>query len=363
VFFNLSTFYFFFYVTIGSYIIYLPRTLENLGYTSLQIGIVFSTIPLVRFILPFLFLKKFKLTNKIFLFSLSISLLSAILFYFTIKDFYLFVFSNLLSGIGISLTLPYIELMTLEKLGNRYGKSRLYGSIGFIIISLVLARFIKGYQIILNFYLVATIIYIIFALLITKKEKKRERERKESNDKLVFSKNIGFWITIFLVQVSFGGYYNFFTIYELKNGISINIISYLWAFSVICEIIILYFQNYLLKDNNLMKIIRFSIIITIIRWLILYFLPTVVIASFISQALHAISFALYYTATVLYLYKIYPSNRLAMLFLSGISYGAGGLVGSLIAGITYGKNLFLISAIIALISFFTINTKKLSLFS
>jgi PPP family 3-phenylpropionic acid transporter len=42
----------------------------------------------------------------------------------------------------------------------------------------------------------------------------------------------------------------------------------------------------------------------------------------------------------------------------GIAYGLGGFIGALIAGYTYGENLFLYSFIIALIAFIVLGRKK-----
>jgi len=362
---KLSSFYFFFYITIGIYTIYLPKILDNLKYTTIEIGIIFAVIPLIRFLLPFLFLKKLKLNNKIFLLALSVSLLSSVMVLFTINNFYLLLLSSLLAGIGMTILYPYIETLTMDALKEKYGKSRLYGSLGFIFISLVASYFSNDYKSVLYVYILATLTFVLISInmldLKTSDKKKDDTSNslnKHKEKSLNFKKKIGFWISVFLVQVSFGAYYNFFTIYESENGISIETISYLWSFSVICEVIILYFQDFILK-LNLINIIKFSILITVFRWGLLFLFPDLISISFFSQGLHSISFALYYSATILYLYKIYKNNRqVAMLFLSGLSYGLGGLVGSLVSGLVYGKYLFLYSSVIALFGFFVLYLDK-----
>ncbi len=350
---KLSSFYFFFYITIGIYIIYLPKILDNLKYSSMQIGIIFATIPLIRFLIPFFFLKKFKLTDKVFMSALFISLLSSVLLFFTIDNYYLLLMSNFLAGTGMTIIYPYIELITMNELKERYGKSRLYGSLGFIFISLVASQFSKDYKLILLIYIIATLIFVLISItmLFNRNNGKDNGDSSINKNvppaKLSLMKKKGFWLSVFLIQISFGAYYNFFTIYETKHGINMNFVSYLWSFSVVCEVIILYFQDYILKIG-LLKIIKFSIMMTVLRWLLLYLFPSDIYASFLSQSLHAISFALYYSATILYLYDIYKNARkIAMLFLSGISYGLGGLVGALLAGLTYGKYVFLYSSLIA----------------
>jgi PPP family 3-phenylpropionic acid transporter len=280
---------------------------------------------------------------------------------FTINNFYLLLISTLLTGIGMTILYPYIETLTMNILKEKYGKSRLYGSLGFIFISQVVSYFSSDYRSIIYVYILATLTFVLISINILNEKTNEQNEDNNSSltrVSLKFNKKIGFWISVFLVQVSFGAYYNFFTIYENKNGISMETISYLWSFSVICEVIILYFQDYILKIN-LIKIIKFSILITVLRWGLLFLFPKLIVFSFISQTLHSISFALYYSATILYLYKTYKNNRkIAMLFLSGISYGLGGLVGSLLAGMVYGNYLFLFSSIIAFFGFLVLYLDK-----
>jgi PPP family 3-phenylpropionic acid transporter len=174
-----------------------------------------------------------------------------------------------------------------------------------------------------------------------KKEKKR--------DKFDLVKYLPLWISIFLMQVGFGAFYSFFTIYENEHGISLEIVSYLWSFGVICEIVLFYFQEHIIKFD-LLKIIKFSIFITAIRWLILYLYPSSLPLAYLSQSFHAFSFALYHTATLSYLYKLYSDKKLSAQFYYGFGYGLGGFVGSLSAGYFYGEYLFLYSAIITLFS-------------
>ena len=76
-FFNLSAFYFFYFAAVGVYIIFLPKVLHDIGYSTFDIGIIFALAPLMRFITPFLFLKHIKLDQKMFKSALYISVFSS----------------------------------------------------------------------------------------------------------------------------------------------------------------------------------------------------------------------------------------------------------------------------------------------
>lgn len=155
------------------------------------------------------------------------------------------------------------------------------------------------------------------------------------------------------MQMSFGGFYNFFTIYETQNGISLEMTSYLWSFGVICEILILYFQGPLLK-KNLLTIIKICVGITVFRWLLLYAYPDSLTITFLSQSLHAFSFGLYHSTVIMFLYTLYDNKKLAQQFMYGVAYGLGGFVGAFVAGWAYGEYLFVYSAIFALVSLITL---------
>jgi len=351
-FFKLSAFYFFYFAAVGVYVMFLPKVLLDIGYSTTDIGIVLALAPLMRFLTPFLFLKHIKLNQQLFKFILLLSVLSATLFYITIHSFYLFMMNNAILGVCLSLLLPYIELIAIKELKNKYGKSRLFGSLGFMLVGLVLAKYLSQPEIALHYYLIATITTAIFAFSLLKYDD-ISLEANKDDEKFSLLKYWPLWLSLFLMQVSFGGFYNFFTIYETSHGISLEMTSYLWAFGVICEVLIFYYQAPLLQ-KNLLFMIQISILITAIRWFLLYLYPESLTVSFFTQSLHAFSFGLYHSAVILYLYKLYSNKKLAQQFMLGIAYGLGGFIGALIAGQFYGEYLFLYSSLIALVSYFSL---------
>jgi len=351
-FFKLSAFYFFYFAAVGVYVMFLPKVLSDIGYTPSNIGIVLALAPLMRFLTPFLFLKHVKLNQQLFKYVLLLSVISSSLFYVTIDSFYLFMLNNAILGVCLSLLLPYIELIAIKELKDRYGRSRLYGSIGFMLVGLVLAKYLTEPQIALHYYLVATIITAISAYSLLKYDDV-SLEANKDDEKFSILKYWPFWLSLFLMQVSFGGFYNFFTIYETSFGISLEMTSYLWAFGVICEILIFYYQAPLLK-KNLLLMIKFSILVTSVRWFLLYLYPESLTISFFTQSLHAFSFGLYHSAVILYLYQLYSNKKLAQQFMLGVAYGLGGFLGAIISGQFYGEFLFLYSSAIALLSFLSL---------
>lgn len=352
--FNLSAFFFFYFSLTGIYVMYMPKILQIYGYSALEIGIVFSFAPLVRFLLPFLFLRLIKLNDKIFYISLFGLIFSSLLFYISVENFYLFLLPNLLLGASMGLILPYVENYALEYLGKeRYGKIRLYGSLGFIIIGLILAKTLDEPVNGLHFFLISSIITVVFAI---KSIQKKIQIKSSYTKGINFKKHLGFWLNIFLVQVSFGAFYNFFTIYNTELGFSLDTISYFWTFGVICEILFFYFQAPILKKYSPLKLLGFATLITAIRWFLLYLFAGNLYITYLTQSIHAFSFALFHTVAFSYLSSLYENKKLAAQFYYGIAFGLGGFLGSFISGLLYGKNLFLYSSLIALLAFYCIKS-------
>jgi PPP family 3-phenylpropionic acid transporter len=343
---------------------FMPEALIGFGYTKEEVGIIYSIAPLIRFLLPFVFKYHIPLTEQVYRLSLLFTFIGSLLFIVTVNAFYLHLMANAILGASMGIILPYVETISLHKLSKKiYGKIRLWGSVGFILIALSLGKIDTTPMETIYFVFLTALFTAIIGYFVLQYDTKAE---DDNNTEKGFSltRYWAFWVSIFLMQVAFGGFYTFFTIYEIDQGFSKQIISYLWTFGVLCEIAMLYFQGPLLQ-RNLLNLLKFATFITAIRWLMLHLFPSSLELTFISQSLHAISFALYHTAAITYVFLLYTQKRLAQQFYLGISFGLGGGVGSLIAGYLYNSGyLFLMESIITFVALAAlfIHTKRKRLF-
>ncbi len=350
----LSTFYFFYFGVVGVYVIFMPKVLALSGYSATDIGIIFAAGPLVRFILPFAFVKGLKIDRKSFNIALGILLLSSVSFYNSIDSFYHLVLSNIGLGLGLSIILPYVEVISLDIMGKeRYGKIRLFGSVGFVLVALVLVKFLTEPVIALNYMISLVFLTAFVSFFIVKNTQKKSKKVEDVKNDINLLADWRLWLGLTLMQVSFGAFYNFFTIYETDFGLSLDMTIYLWSFGVLVEIVMLYFQGRFLK-NNLLIILQITTFASAIRWMLVYLFPQNIAILFFAQSIHALSFALFHSAAISYLYHTYKHRALAQQFFSGITYGLGGFSGALLAGYIYElfpRELFLSSSFIALLSF------------
>jgi len=356
---TIGAFYFFYFALIGVYIIFLPKLLLDGGFSAVEVGIIYAAAPFMRFLLPFAFRHYIHLTHRVYKISLSIGFVSTVLFFITIDSFWSYLFINLIFGASAGVILPFVEAIALQVISKEYyGRVRLWGSIGFMVIALWLGHTLSSAKEGLIYLSIMAFFTLIFGYLITQYDQDNYEisNPKDRNRGFSLSKYWAFWLSAFLLQVSFGGFYNFFTIYETEHNISLQMTSYLWSFGVLCEVVLFYYQGPLLK-RNLLMLLKLTIATTILRWLLLYIYPSSLIVAYASQSLHAFSFALYYTAVIAYVYDLYTQKKLAQQFFLGMSFGLGGSVGAIIAGKIYdfdSELLFGVEAVIAFLSLIAI---------
>ena len=353
---TLSLFYFFYFAMVGVYVIFMPKVLKDIGYNAVEIGAIYTSAPLMRFLLPFIFKRWIRLSSRVFYISLIATFFITALFFLTIHNFWLFLLINFAFGGAMGAVLPFVETIALERIGKeRYGKIRLWGSIGFSVVAFVLGNILDSYLMALSFLVVTALLTTLFGLALVQYDNKvAEREEGvESDSSFSLAKYWAFWGSVFLFQFSFGGFYNFFTIYETSHGIALDIVSYLWIFGVACEIVMLIFQGPLLKHFNLLSLLFIATLSGVFRWIIVALFPENLPLIMLAQATHALSFALYYTAAIAYVYRLYTQKKLAQQFFLGISFGLGGALGAIVSGVIYKvspSGLFIFEAFIAFIA-------------
>ncbi|MEA3373281.1 MAG: MFS transporter [Campylobacterota bacterium] len=353
--FLIAAFYFFYFAIIAVYVIFMPKVLDMVGYLPSEIGIIFAAAPLVRFVVPFAFIKGLQLNRTIFNAALAVMSLSALAFFPALHSFWGLLVANIFLGIGLSLILPYIEVIALAEIGKeRYGKIRLFGSVGFIAVALVLVKFLSSPEVAIGYLAATTILTALFGYSIARHEIRLAQPAPlEGGRELKLLAHWPLWLGLGLMQVSFGPFYNFFTIYETDHGVSLDMTIYLWSFGVVVEIFMLYFQGPLLR-RNLLGILQFTTAATALRWLLVWLFPDNLTILFFSQGIHALSFALFHSAAISYLFSLYTEQKLAQQFFFGISYGLGGFAGAVSAGYIYEwwpQQLFLSAALIAIAAF------------
>lgn len=262
--------------------------------------------------------------------------------------------------------MPQFESITQSHLhgrSDRYGLIRVWGSIGFIIVVALYGVLIdelgaaKLPWLMLPLFagLLASAFYNHYAqppAVAMHGGEAGFRERLRRPEVLAF------FVAAFLVQVSFGPYYTFFSIYLGEHGYSPSTQGVLWSIGVLVEIGLLFLSRRIFRRWGARRLLVFSLGITALRWWVTALWPDSLWVMIVAQTTHAFSFAAFFAAAMLLLAEYFPGklNGHGQGVFYGLSSGIGGVAGALLAGQLWrfsGQTAFAVSGFVALAAFAT----------
>lgn len=238
--------------------------------------------------------------------------------------------------------MPQFESITQSHLHGRadgYGLVRVWGSIGFIVV-------VAGYGVLIDRFGVAQLPWLMLPLFIAllvsafgNRYAKPPAVTAHGSDagfreRLRRPETIAFFIAAFLIQVSFGPYYTFFSIYLGEHGYSPSVQGLLWSIGVLVEIGLLFLSRRIFRRWGARRLLVFSLGITVVRWWVTAAWPDSLAIMVLAQTTHAFSFAAFFAAAMVLLAEYFPGrhNGHGQGVFYGLSSGVGGVIGALLAG-------------------------------
>lgn len=261
-------------------------------------------------------------------------------------------------------SLPQFEVTTLQYLGSHthnYSKIRLWGSVGFIIAVIGLGALLEHFDAhIVPYFMLASLAAIWLVSLSISEASPPDKKQAHTSILNILKRPevIAFLTVCFLVQLSHGPYYTFYTIYLEQHGYSRSLIGQLWALGVVAEIILFLFIHRWLPRFGLRNVLLISLLLSTARWLIIGFFPDSLSLLLFAQALHAASFGSFHAAAMTWVHHYFTGKNQGrgQAIYSSVGFGAGGAIGSLFSGylwLTPGPTMtFSIAALVTLIAFF-----------
>ena len=345
---RLSSFYFAYFALIGAIVPYWTLYLTSVNFDPIEIGFLASILMGTKVVSPYLFgwlSDKFQAPVSVIRITSALSLI-AFSFIFITDSFVgtalvIASFSFFWNG-----QIGQFESITLSHISNdtsRYGGIRAWGSIGFIVSVLALGFLIKknGINYLPLFMTVILFLIVLSSLIVNKTDQiKPHNDQKRFLHEFLKPNVIFFFITCFLLQVSHGPYYTFFSIYLTDLGYSEYQISFLWAIAVFAELILFLFMFKVQKFLSLRAILSISLIFSMLRWLLIFLYPSNFSIIIVAQLFHAFSFGSFHAAAVQWVSKSFSGNNQGQgqAFYSAIGFGAGGAIGALISGFLWDND-------------------------
>ncbi|HZY15960.1 MAG TPA: MFS transporter [Ramlibacter sp.] len=222
---------------------------------------------------------------------------------------------------------------------GRYGRVRLWGSVGFMVTVFTAGAWFERFG--MGSFPGWTAVTLAGVLACTwwlpnVKEAPQPQGQPSApiGDKLRQPVVRWFFASLLFHVMAHFAIYAFFSLYLDARGYSKTTIGALWGVSVLVEIAWFYLQGRLIVRFSMERWLVICALATVVRMTMTAGLVSSLLALFIAQALHALSFATHHTACIAMVSKHFPGRMRgrgqALFTVTG--YGFGGVLGVLAGG-------------------------------
>ncbi|QWE11295.1 MFS transporter [Polynucleobacter sp. es-EL-1] len=356
-----GSFFFLYFAYVGLVSPFASLFFLDRGFSVIEIAVLMSMLQITRIVGPFSWgwLSDY-LSNRIGIIRFC-ACLAALVFLciFFLKSYmaffvWMFVLHTILSSL-----MPLGESATVHALfkdnsfDKRYGRLRLWGSIGFIAMVLFAGELFQSKGI--ELYPIVGSIVLIFLAVVTFKlhEPKMERRKMVKGELLVvlFNPDVRwFLISGFFMIFAHAALYVFYSLYLADLGYNKFQIGLFWALGVFAEVIFFYFQSKVLSRLDPEVVLQMAFGIGVIRFALIAFFPLTWVL-ILAQIMHAGTFAAHHSAATKLLQRWFtgPLQARGQALMATVSYGLGGTLGGIVAGwlwdATLPRNVFVMSAL------------------
>jgi PPP family 3-phenylpropionic acid transporter len=358
--FIISSQYFIYFGVLGIFLPYFNLYCYHLGFNGLQIGVLSALRSVALVLFPLIWgslADRFNIRKPIYILCTFLSTSVWILYLFFV-DFWPMLIITAIYGMFYAPIISFLEAVTMDVLGSRkksYGRIRVWGSISFIFMVLVLGKIIDLYSvdIILILILAGSLMLAAISIRIPAIKTQRKDLLAQGAEPLLTKRAIVFLSCAFLMLASHGAYYGFFSIHLENLGFDNTFIGLAWAVASTAEILVMIKSDKIFGRFTLENVLFFSFLTAAARWIILFFAGSAAVI-LLSQILHAVTYGTFHMASILYMDRLAPeqAKTLGQAVNNALSYGLGLMVGFFVNGYVYeitgSHTLFLLSSLIAL---------------
>ncbi|SGY81698.1 Probable 3-phenylpropionic acid transporter [Moritella viscosa] len=211
-----------------------------------------------------------------------------------------FVFSPLMA-LGEAMAAKLVRYNNMD-----YGKTRLWGSIGFMLASALTGVLVESFdhQIILFTIIVGLVALLLLTVTpVRNLPQDTAASSKRSLSFIAILSRPSFWpflLITALLQGAHAAYYGFGAVYWQDIGISETYIGYFWSMGVVGEIFFLAIGRRLFANTSMATMFVIATLGSIVRWLTLSYAVDVTVIM-LSQLLHGVTFGIAHLAAMRYI--------------------------------------------------------------
>jgi len=220
-----------------------------------------------------------------------------------------------------------------------YGKARLFGSLGFFTIAMLiqLTVIVEASRPLTIFRAFSILLAISMALLIFLPKADQHKHEKEKTSFLSKVKTfpLVFWAGLgiaFFNHLGMSGHYTFFSLL-MSNKFGRADVGGLWAIGPLFELPLFFFSAWLLQKLGLKKLWIIGLAAGFIRMQV-YSLSSTILPLYVVQIFHSVSFGFNHLCMITLITRFVPteSRGLAMALFSAVSMGLSLFVGGFLGG-------------------------------
>ena len=368
-FFRLSNFYLWYFAFVGAYGPFFALYLQDRGFDPLHIAILMAVGPVSRIFVPNFWgwlADRYRARRSIqrALAFIGPFVAAGLLLHpgFTGMLCLLIVWSLFWSGL-----LPLVEASTMTQLRARmgvYGRIRLWGSIGFIVVVVSGGYLFDAFGVGLLEWMILLLLVLtavtVFALPRERATRAASTGKVSLQSVLTNRGVIGMIAGFSLMQFAHAPYNTFYSIYLVDSGYTKTAVGWLWALGVVAEIVLFFWLPQLMPRWRLEQILVACFGFAIVRFLMIGWGVDSLTVLLIAQLMHAMTFGAFHAAGVTATHRVFRGDLQSrgQALYSSIGYGVGGGIGTLAAGYAWeslgGPATFSLSAAAALIGLLTV---------
>jgi PPP family 3-phenylpropionic acid transporter len=363
---NFALFFFAYYGYVGVFSPYASLYFADRGLSATQIGILMSLMQVMRIFGPNVWGWVADQSRRRVLVLRLTSVAAALTFcgMFVGQTFVFFFALMVTVNLFTSAQGPISEALMLSSMRGdltHYGRVRLWGSVGFIVLVTLSGYALDWQGIELMPWIALLMLVMVTSVTFSLHEEPATQHAQQPNSvrELLSRKSVlSFFVSTFLMIAAHSSLYVYYSLYLSDMGYSKSVIGLMWSLGVIAEILFFFYQAPLFRRFGVRRLMLLSLAIAVVRFLMIGWGAQSLAVLLLAQVLHAATFGVHHSASVATLQRWFagPLQARGQALYISISYGLGGTVGGLLLSAcwdTFGARwVYVLAAIMSLLGLF-----------
>ncbi|WP_404851394.1 MFS transporter [Cupriavidus sp. D384] len=341
-------FYLGYYGYVGVISPYVSLFFADRGFSPVQIGVLMACFQLSRIVGPYLWGWLSDVTHtRVKL--LRLAAVASLLAFLAVPGVHSYggmmammiglnLITSAMSPLGDALTIS-----TLRRHGafdHRYGRVRMFGSVGFIAAVLLGGALFEHFGMPAFPWLASAMLALFAVVVFGLRDAEDEGPRVKPPPALPLLRRpdvAWFLASAFLMMFAHAALYVFYSLYLEQLGYSKIAIGVMWTIGVVAEIVFFFYQGRLFGALALRTILAGTFVLAALRFGVTGYFAQYAWLMAAVQVLHAATFAAHHSASLKRLQRWFagPLQGRGQALYTGISYGLGGTLGGLVMGWTW----------------------------